>query len=180
MGTDDLVTFSHNDGTPAVALHFSKWYRSDSPRVACSTLGCSNVFTEEGAPVARVVSAPYICIFARSGREPIVRACYGRKSRQASPSNTGRCYVGNPVLAPWATSLHAGFWRLCGALGVAAEIPLRTGEAHQSREGDAAVEAVIRQDVAASEADAAGVGAALDHGEFRHRHNPISTTNLTR
>src|SRR5215471_281521 len=115
MGTDDLVTFSHNDGTPAVALHFSKWYRSDSPRVACSTLGCSNVFTEEGAPVARVVSAPYICISPRSGREPITRACYGRKSPLMAPGRT-----------PWATSLHAGFWRLCGAPGVAAEIPLRT------------------------------------------------------
>ena len=177
MGTDDRTTFSPNDGTPAVTLHFSKWYRSDGPRVACSTIAGSNVFTEEGAPVARVVPVPYIWILARSGRKPIARTCCCRKSRRSSPSNRGRCYDGNPVLAPWARSLHAGFRRRCRGPGIAVEILLR--EAPQSREGDAAVKAVTRQDVAAS-ADAARAGAALCHGAFRCRHNPISTTKLAR
>jgi hypothetical protein len=56
-------TFSHNDGTRAVALHFSKWYRSDTTGV--------DVFTEEGAPVARVVSVPYISV---ERRNPIATA----------------------------------------------------------------------------------------------------------
>jgi hypothetical protein len=169
--------FWHSGGTPAVALPFAKWRRSDSTGAECS-IRCPGVFERVygsgGTRRAHRVDAIYSEKRPQSYRDGVpLRPMSGRIAiEQGSMLGWERCVARRP------RSLHEGFGPLGAVLGVGAQIRFEPERMVNRARGDAAVKAVIQEEDAA--ADATRGGRAPHHGDFRRPHNPIITSNPAR
>jgi hypothetical protein len=144
-------------------------------RAACAARACSSVFTDEGVPVARIVSRPYISEKRpQSYRDGVPLRPMSARIAIEPGSMLGweRC------VARRARSLHEGFGPLGAVLGVGAPIRFEPERMVDRARGDGAVKAVTREEDAA--ADATCGGRTPHHGDFRRPHNPIITTNPAR